>query len=261
MRARVKRLLEDQSTFSGRVFELFSEGLIIVWLVSYAVGTFPELSSGMQRSLALIEIVVVATFTLEYAARLYVADDRLAYFRSGWGLIDLIAIAPFYLSLASEFRSLRVLRLLRLFRILKLARYNGALQRLHRAWSLAKDEFLMFMFIAVLLLFISATGIYHFEHEAQPDKFRSIVDCLWWAVATLSTVGYGDLYPITGGGRFFTFLILMIGLGIVAVPAGLVTSALTQARAEEAERRRNAASAALQPHEHAATHAGRPSHD
>jgi voltage-gated potassium channel len=82
-------------------------------------------------------------------------------------------------------------------------------------------------------LYLSAVGIYFFEHQAQPEQFKSVFHCLWWAVATLTTVGYGDVFPITAGGRIFTFFVLMVGLGIVAVPAGLVASALSQARRED----------------------------
>ncbi len=83
------------------------------------------------------------------------------------------------------------------------------------------------------MLYLSAVGIYYFEHQAQPEQFKSVFHGLWWALATLTTVGYGDVYPITVGGKLFTFLILMIGLGVVAIPTGLVASALSQARNEE----------------------------
>jgi len=83
------------------------------------------------------------------------------------------------------------------------------------------------------VLYVSAVGIYYFEHEVQPDQFASVFDCLWWAVATLTTVGYGDVYPITVGGKIFTFAMLLIGLGIVAVPTGLIASSLTKVISEE----------------------------
>jgi voltage-gated potassium channel len=84
------------------------------------------------------------------------------------------------------------------------------------------------------VLYLSAIGIYHFEHDAQPDKFSSVFDSLWWAVVTLTTVGYGDVFPITPGGRLFTFIVLVMGLGVIAVPSGLLASALSRVRAEEA---------------------------
>lgn len=235
-RSTIKRLVDDQSTREGRVFDLAVQAAIVVWLVAYCIDTLPDLDPAYRAILQGIEVVVTLLFTAEYLIRLYAAERKLGFVLSFWGVIDLLAILPFYLSLATELRALRAIRLLRLFRLLKLGRYSRALQRLHRAWTLAREEFVMFLFIAVVLLFLAAAGIHHFEHEAQPQKFRSIFDSLWWAVATLTTVGYGDVYPITTGGRVFTFIILMIGLGIVAVPAGLVTAALTQARESEENR-------------------------
>jgi voltage-gated potassium channel len=107
------------------------------------------------------------------------------------------------------------------------------MNRFGKALNLAREEAVLFMLVTAILLFLSAVGIYYFEHQAQPDNFKSIPHSLWWAVATLTTVGYGDVYPITAGGRVFTFVILMIGLGIVAVPAGLVAAALSQIRDDE----------------------------
>ena len=103
------------------------------------------------------------------------------------------------------------------------------------AFFIAKEEFVLFGFVTLILLYLTAVGIYYFENNAQPEAFKSIFHSLWWAVATLTTVGYGDVYPVTVGGRVFTFFILMIGLGIVAVPAGLLATALTQVRADEIE--------------------------
>ena len=92
----------------------------------------------------------------------------------------------------------------------------------------AKEEILLFIFMTLILIYLSAVGIYYFENEAQPEVFTSIFDSLWWAVITLTTVGYGDAYPITVGGKMFTFLILIIGLGIIAIPTGIISSSLTK---------------------------------
>ena len=120
-----------------------------------------------------------------------------------------------------------------MLRILKLIRYSTAARRFHRAFVIAKDELILFFFVTLILLYLSAVGIYYFESTAQPEQFKSVFHSLWWAVVTLTTVGYGDIYPVTVGGRIFTFFVLMVGLGIVAVPTGLVASALSQARSEE----------------------------
>ena len=111
-----------------------------------------------------------------------------------------------------------------------MARYSKAIHRFHRAFLIAREEVVLFLVVALLLIYFSAVGIYYFENEAQPDKFASVFHSLWWSVATLTTVGYGDVYPITVGGRIFTAVVLIIGLGVVAVPAGLLASALSKAR-------------------------------
>lgn len=128
---------------------------------------------------------------------------------------------------------MRLIRLLRLLRILKLVRYNQALNRFSKAIYIAKEELAIFALASLVMLYLAAVGIYHFEHNAQPEVFRSIFDSLWWAVATLTTVGYGDIYPITTGGRLFTFLVLMLGLGLVAVPTGIIASSLSAVRRQQ----------------------------
>ena len=144
------------------------------------------------------------------------------------------AILPFYVAAGFDLRAVRVIRLLRLARILKLLKYNQAINRFHRALVISKEELILFGFVAVVMLYLSAVGIYYFENVAQPERFESVFHSLWWAVTTLTTVGYGDMYPVTVGGKLFTFLVLMVGLGIVAIPTGLLASALSQARDEEA---------------------------
>lgn len=173
-----------------------------------------------KRMLHYFEIVSVMVFTVEYALRVWVARPKGRYIFSFLGLVDLIAILPFYLGLVIDLRSVRVLRLLRLFRIFKLVRYNTAVRRFHRALLIAKEELVLFLTVTIILLYLAAVGIYHFEHDAQPEAFASVFHSLWWSIITLTTVGYGDVYPITLGGRVFTFLLLIVGLGIVSVPAG-----------------------------------------
>ena len=107
------------------------------------------------------------------------------------------------------------------------------MNRFGRALVIAKEEIVLFLIVAVILLYLSAVGIYYFEHHAQPEAFASIFHSLWWATTSLTTVGYGDTYPITVGGKIFTFFVLMIGLGIIAIPPGLIATALGEAREEE----------------------------
>jgi voltage-gated potassium channel len=98
-----------------------------------------------------------------------------------------------------------------------------------QAMLMAREQIILFMVITLVLIYFAAVGIYYFENEAQPEHFSSIFDSLWWSIVTLTTVGYGDVYPITVGGRMFTFFILLIGLGIVVIPTGIISSSLTKA--------------------------------
>lgn len=177
--------------------------------------------------------MVIIIFTIEYLLRIIYAPHKFRYIFSFYGLIDLFAIVPFYLATTIDLRSIRVFRLFRLIRLLKLLKYSKAINRFHRALVIAKEELILFAFVTVILLYLSSVGIYHFENSAQPQLFQSVFHSLWWAVTTLTTVGYGDMYPVTSGGKIFTTIVLFIGLGIVAIPTGLIASALSIARQEE----------------------------
>jgi voltage-gated potassium channel len=223
-----------QRDAKGQVYfgkwELFFQGVVLLSLLDFALETLPDLSDVQRRCVRAVELFTISVFTLEYAFRAIFSHQRTKYIFSFFGFIDLISILPFFLGLAVDLRSLRVLRMLRLFRILKLARYSRAIKRFHRAFIISREEFVLFAVSASIMLYLAGVGIYYFERDAQPDVFRSMFDGLWWAVATLTTVGFGDSYPITAGGRSFTVFILIIGLGIIAVPTGLVASALSKAR-------------------------------
>ncbi len=231
----LKSIVENSETRSGKYFDLMIQFLIVLSLITFSFETLPNLSPMIRKSIFWFECFTVGLFTLEYLTRIIVADDKWKFMKSFFGIIDLVAVLPFYLSLGVDLRSLRAFRLLRLFRIFKLVRYSRAIRRFHQALLISKEEIIIFLSATSILLFLASVGIYQFENEAQPEAFASIFHSMWWAVVTLTTVGYGDTYPITLGGRIFTFFILFIGLGVVAVPAGLFASALTRAREMEIE--------------------------
>lgn len=212
---------------NGRRFDIVIQVLIVLSLIAFSIETLPDLSETTKEYLYYFEVFCVAIFSAEYLLRLIYAKKKLGYIFSFYGIIDLLAILPFYLSFGIDLRSVRIFRILRVFRILKLARYNNAINRFKEAAISAREEIVLFIILTGILLYLSAFGIYIFENEAQPEKFASVFHSLWWAVSTLTTVGYGDVYPITMGGKIFTFCILIIGLGIVTVPAGIVASALS----------------------------------
>lgn len=226
----IKQMIENSDCKPGKWFDLFIQLMIVCSLVTFSMETLPNLAANTIEKLRSFEIFSVVVFTLEYIARVIVASDKKKFIFSFFGLIDLFAILPFYLSTGLDLRSIRTLRFLRLIRILKLARYSAASRRFYRAFIIAKEELILFLFSALIIFYVAGVGIYYFENAAQPEAFSSIFHSLWWAVATLTTVGYGDIYPITVGGKIFTFVILIIGLGIVSIPAGLVASALSKAR-------------------------------
>ena len=230
---RIAEIVWKSDTAAGRAFDLIVLALIVYSMITLSIETLPDLSDASAQFLRISEVVVTLLFTGEYILRVITSEKKLEYIFSFYGIIDFLAIVPFYLSLGIDLRGLRAFRLFRIFRILKIARYSKAMKRFGKALVLAREEAVLFIFVTAILLFLSAVGIYYFEHQAQPEQFKSIPHSLWWAVATLTTVGYGDVYPITAGGRVFTFLILMIGLGIVAVPAGLVAAALSKVRDDE----------------------------
>ena len=198
---RLKQVVEGTETRVGRFFDSVVTGVIFVAVVSFSFETLPDLQPETQTFLHWVEIVCVFLFTVEYVLRVVVADRKIAFLFSVHGLIDLAAILPFYIALGIDFRSIRVIRLLRFLRILKLARYTKAIDRLRQAVGIAREEILVFLGGAGVLIYLSAVGVYHFENEAQPEVFVSVFHSLWWSVVTLTTVGYGDVYPITLGGR------------------------------------------------------------
>ena len=231
----IKNNIDSTDNLFGKFFTYTVQFLIIVSLITFSIDTLPDLSEQVKNILHIIEVVTVGVFTLEYILRLVISERKLKFIFSFYGLVDLFAILPFYIASGLDLRSIRVFRLFRLVRILKLFKYNQAINRFNRALVIAKEELILFGFVAAIMLYLSAVGIYYFENAAQPELFKSIFHSLWWSVTTLTTVGYGDMYPITMGGKLFTFLILTIGLGIVAIPTGLVASALSKAREEDIE--------------------------
>lgn len=230
---RLKSIVEDRDSKTGRVFDLSIQVLIVTSLITFSIETLPNLSPAVSYWLRLAEVFTVVVFTIEYVLRIFLADKKLEFVFSFFGIVDLLSILPFYVATGVDLRSIRAFRLLRLFRALKLVRYSKAIQRFHRALLIAREELVLYFIVTLMLVYLAAVGIYYCESGAQPEKFQSVFHSLWWAVVTLTTVGYGDVYPVTVGGRILTFLMLLVGLGIVSVPAGIVSSALQSAREAE----------------------------
>lgn len=183
-----------------------------------------------------IEVATMVLFTVEYALRVWSCTEhvrfrgavrgRLRFMVTPFAIIDLLAILPFYLAMMPvDLRFLRLLRLLRLFRLAKLARHFSALQMLGRAVSSVRYELMVTLCLAGILLLMASASMYYVEHEAQPEAFSSIPATMWWAIATLTTVGYGDVAPITSLGRLLGGIIAVLGIGMFALPTGILGAA------------------------------------
>lgn len=218
-------------------FQKFIYTLIILNVFSLLLASYKEIFTEFKVFFELFEIFSVIIFSIEYVLRLWTAElhfekgtgfsKRLRFSLSTYGLIDLIAILPFYLPLFFPFdlRVLRILRLFRLLRIFKLGRLSKSLQTIMSVLKDSRSELSLTLFVAFILLILSSTLMFYVENDAQPDKFENIGQSLWWSVATLTTVGYGDIYPITPLGKLLSSVIAIIGIGVLALPTGIISSA------------------------------------
>ena len=230
IRENLRNIIEDNSTVKGLYFDSLIQILILLSLISFSIETLPDLSNNIKEWLRYFEIFSVIIFSVEYVLRIWVSKKPLSYIFSFYGIIDVLAILPFYFVVVLDLRFLRAFRILRIFRALKIVRYSKAVNRFRIAFKVMKEEFILFMVCSFILLFITSAGIYYFEREAQPEVFKSIFHSAWWSIVTLTTVGYGDVYPVTTGGRIFTSFVLVIGVGVVGATSGLIASALSKAR-------------------------------
>ena len=182
------------------------------------------------------ELVSIVIFSLEYLYRISYSFTNnglkgvLNYIFSFFGLIDLISILPFYLNqfINLDGRFLRILRLFRLTRIFKFGRDSNSLKLFTKALVSVREQLLFTLFLSALTILFSASAIYYLENEAQPDKFSSITESVWWATISLATVGYGDVYPITVGGKIFATIISLVGIGVVAIPTGVISASFVE---------------------------------
>ncbi|HVE60695.1 MAG TPA: ion transporter [Chitinophagaceae bacterium] len=210
--------------------------LILMNVIAVMLETVPSIYEPHKKFFHYFDIVSVIIFTIEYVLRVWSCNHdpkykhslngRIRYMFSLGALIDLIAILPFYIySVASfDLRVLRILRLLRFLRLFRLTSYMKATRLIVNVFKSAKNELLLSLVLTLFLIIISSCLVYFCEHLAQPDKFTSIPGTMWWSVVTLTTVGYGDMIPITTLGKVFTSTILLAGVALFALPAGIITA-------------------------------------
>ena len=210
--------------------------LILINATAVVLETVDDLNQRFGTIFNALEIVSVTVFTIEYLLRLWIAPlnplyakpltGRLRYAFSLMAVVDLVAILPTFLPMLFPFdlRIIRFLRIFRLFRLFKLSRYVESLNSLDDVIRSKKEELLVILVMITMLLVFSSSLMYVVENEAQPDKFPDIPSAMWWGVATLTTVGYGDVFPVTGLGKLLGGFIAFLGIGIFALPTGILAS-------------------------------------
>jgi len=225
----------------SKLFDIFIMSLITLNVIAVILATVERLNLQYQYFFRIFEIFSVTIFTIEYLLRLWTCTinknyrnsftGRIKYIFTPYAIIDLLAILPFYLPMIIplDLRFIRAVRLFRLFRLFKIGRYSKAVVILKKLLKDKKEELLLVIFIAFILLIIFSSLMYFIEKEAQPEAFSSIPAAMWWGITTLTTVGYGDIYPITTLGKIVGALIAFLGIGLFALPAGILGSGLVEA--------------------------------
>ncbi len=241
IRARTYQILQPAQAgdVASRVFDGFLLGLIAANVLSIVLESVRDLRQAWAAWFGGFEVASVIVFTAEYVLRLWTCVEDPRYARPVAGrlraaaspllLIDLLAIAPFYLPFVGvDLRFLRALRLFRVFRVAKLARYSQGLQTLGRVIAGRRSELAVAAFAMFLLMVLASILMYYVENDAQPEAFSSVPQAMWWAAATMTTVGYGDVYPVTPLGKALGAFIAVLGIAMIAVPTGILGAGFTE---------------------------------
>ena len=235
LRDRLYDIIFESDTPAGKLFDVILIVAIVGSVVAVLLETIPSIRAGYPRALYVIEWVFTVLFTLEYGLRWYCAHNARRYATSFYGVVDLLAILPTYVSLlipgAQYLLVVRLLRTLRVFRVLKLAEYLEEANTLARALRASRRKIAVFLLAVVSLIVILGSLMYLVE--GPKNGFTSIPISMYWAVVTLTTVGYGDISPQTTFGRFLSALVMIIGYAIIAVPTGIVTAELTRSQSKQ----------------------------
>jgi len=214
-------------------FDIFIFALILLNVIAVILGTIKSIEDRFQSALRWFEVFSVIVFTVEYLARVWACVSQSGYSHPALGrlrfmlrpmaIIDLLAVLPFYLTFfTADLRFIRALRLFRLFRVAKLGRYSSSVRLFGRVFKSKKEELFVTVMMMLLLIVMSASFMYFAENEAQPDKFPDIPSTVWWSVMTLTTVGYGDVFPVTPMGKGLAMVIAILGVGMFALPTGIL---------------------------------------
>jgi voltage-gated potassium channel len=249
IRKRVYQILEvaQKGDLISRIFDYFILILIFLNVVAVIIGTMPYFSENYSDYFDVFEIISVIVFSIEYLLRLWTIVEnnkfsapfsgRIKYIFTPMAICDFMSIFPFFLTFTSiDLRFIRILRLFRIFRIAKIGRYYASLNMIKNVLIKRKEELILSSMVMITLLVLSASVMYTIENPVQPENFSSIPATMWWAVSTLTTVGYGDIYPVTGLGKLMAGLIAIIGVGMFALPTGILASGFVEEIQEKKKR-------------------------
>lgn len=248
LRQAIYHVIEEPVDRGNRITVWFNYSMILLIVLNVAavmLETVPWLYRNYFWAFSVIDLVSFVVFTVEYLLRLWVCTSnpafrrpvlgRIRYATTPLALIDLLAIAPFYLPLLIpiDLRILRILRLFRMIRILKLGRYSRAIRMFSHVIEQKKEQLLISLAILLVAIVIASSLMYYAENEAQPELFASIPHAMWWALVTLATVGYGDMYPVTPIGKMIGGVVLVVGIAIFALPTAIMASGFFEATQQE----------------------------
>lgn len=223
----------------GRIFDIFLISLILLNVVALILETVQPIEDAAGTFFYRFELFSVMFFSVEYLLRIWIitldprfshpVSGRLRYMVTFIALIDLLAILPFFMPMLNiDLRFLRLFRIFRIFRLLKIVRYFKAFNLMVRVFKNKKEELIMILTFVLFMLVLSASLMYYIENAAQPEAFASIPDAMWWGIATLTTVGYGDVYPVTALGQLLGAFIALLGIGFFALPTGILASGFSE---------------------------------
>ncbi len=234
---------------------LFIVGLIALNSMAIILHSVPEIREHPQLSALFVdfEIFSVVVFTIEYLLRVWACVEsekyrhpfwgRVRFIFSAWALVDLLAILPFYLTLfTTDFGLIRILRILRVVRLYRLTKYSHALGMIKKAINYTKEELILSYTFLLFAMLIVSSIIYYLEHPAQPEAFPSIPASIWWGVVTMTTLGYGDVYPVTVLGKIFGGFVAILGVALFSLPTGILASGFIEQINENKREKRSSKS-------------------
>ncbi len=228
-------LQPNKSNYISKTVDLVIISIIFINVVTIILSSVPRFSSA-SKMFNIIELISIIIFSIEYILRVWVCiedckyNNRFSYIFSFYALVDLLSILPFYIPkiIKLDLRILRIIRFVRVFRLFKMGRYSKGIQLLVTVLKKHSPQLLVVIFVAILLLLVLSSFIFYIENPVQPETFDSIPSTMWWGIITMTTVGYGDMYPVTPLGKILGGIIAFMGVGLFSLPAGILGAGLLE---------------------------------